>query len=64
VLVMDGSVVGCGCVALMLHVIYKAGTYVNHPDGFLVHPPRGPTPRPGEPRPLPQRIAAGRFPCQ
>ena len=23
VLVMDGSVVGCGCVALMLHVIYK-----------------------------------------
>ena len=23
VLVMDGSVVGCGCVALMIHVIYK-----------------------------------------
>src|SRR5215467_14672193 len=23
VLVMDGSVVGCGCVALMLHVLYK-----------------------------------------
>ena len=23
VFVMDGSVVGCGCVALMLHVIYK-----------------------------------------
>jgi hypothetical protein len=23
VLVMDGSVVGCGCVALMLHVVYK-----------------------------------------
>ena len=23
VLVMDGSVVGCGCVALMIHVLYK-----------------------------------------
>ena len=23
VLVMDGSVVGCGCVALMIHVIYR-----------------------------------------
>jgi len=23
VFVMDGSVVGCGCVALMLHVLYK-----------------------------------------
>src|SRR6267142_5702166 len=23
VLVMDGSVVGCGCTALMLHVVYK-----------------------------------------
>jgi hypothetical protein len=35
VLVIDGSVVGHGCVALMIHVVYKGHTL---PMAWLVRP--------------------------